>query len=112
MNKLVTLYSQIHLSTKDHWKKSAPKSGNKTDVDRWLHQLKKSLDPAGADKLTAYIEPVEKAFADLKPNTPNLKCLAAQWGLPVDTNAKANFGPTALLRVNACAAYTSSILSA
>ena len=92
--------------------KSAPKSGAKADVDRWINQLKKSLDPAEADKLTAYIESVEKAFADLKPNTPNLKCLAAQWGLPVDTIAKANFGPTALLRVSACAAYTSSILSA
>ena len=55
---------------------------------------------------------VEEAFTDLKPNTPNLKCLAAQWGLPVDTITKASFGPTALLRVCACAAYTSTILAA
>ena len=92
--------------------KSAPKSGTKTDVDRWINQIKKSLDPEEADKLTAYIESVEKAFSDLKPNTPNLKCLAAQWGLPVDTITKAGFGPTALLRVCACAAYTSTVLSA
>ena len=56
---------------------SAPKSGAKADVDRWLSQIKKSLDPPEAEKRTAYIDSVQKAYADIKPNGPNLKCLAA-----------------------------------
>jgi len=92
--------------------KSAPKSGNKADVDRWLNTIKKSLDPTEAEKLTAYIDSVEKAYAAIKPNAPNLKCLAAHWGLPVDMITNNNFGPTSLMRVSACAAYTSAILSA
>ena len=92
--------------------KSAPKSGSKTDVDRWINSIKKAIDPAEAEKLTAYIDSVEKAYAAIKPNTPNLKCLAAHWGLPVDMITNNNFGPTSLMRVSACAAYTSAILSA
>jgi len=91
--------------------KSAPKSGAKADVDRWLAQIKKPFDPPEAEKLSAYIDSVEKAYADIKPNGPNLKCLAAHWGLPVDMITKNAFGPTALIRVSACAAYTSTILS-
>ena len=92
---------------------SAPRTGQKSDVDRWLKNIKKNIDAVEAARLDQYIESVEKAYSDIKPNSdrPNLKDIAAQWGLPVDSMMQ-HYGPTSLLRVSACAAYTTAILSA
>lgn len=92
---------------------SAPKSGKSADIERWLKNIKKNIDAVEAAKLDQYIESVEKAYSDIKPisSRPSLKDVAAQWGLPVEAMSQ-DYGPKALLRVCACAAYTTSILSA
>ena len=83
---------------------SAPSSEKKSDIKKWMDSVRHELSEEQQVELSSFIELVSKDWQNSNSvKRPNLKDVAAQWGLPVTYAAK--WKEQNLLTVIAVAAF-------